>query len=234
MAVQHVTRAPGGSDAGTSRADASGTRAAGAGRSAAGASAAPSAGRRPGRLGRVRPGAVAAALAVLALAGCSAESGAAAVVDGRVIPVADVHTATAELRPYLDEPSPASILAVLVAEPTMARVAGEHGVAVSPQQVRDLLAQASSAPAAEGLRAAAPPPEGGFSDPSVTVARFTLLQNGLRGLPDAQGVQADLLAELDRLDVDVNPRFGEIDFTTGGLAPVEHPWLVPSAEAAAP
>ena len=208
MAVQDVTTAPSSSRAG---------------------------GRRRGRAPR-QVGAV--ALAALALGGCSAESGDAAVVDGRAIPVSDVHTATAELRPYLDEPSPSSILAVLVAEPTVARIAGEHGVAVSQQQVRDLLARASEAVAAQGEGGAedapADAPAAEFSDPSLTVARFTLLQDGLRALPDAQQVQTQLFDELDALDVDVIRRFGDLDFSQGGITPVEHEWLVPPPEPAAP
>jgi hypothetical protein len=65
------------------------------------------------------------------------------------------------------------------------------------------------------------------------VARFTLLQQGLRELPDAQEVLAGISEELTELDVDVNPRFGELDFAGGGITPVVHPWIVPD-EAATP
>jgi hypothetical protein len=189
--------------------------------------------RRP-----ARREAVAVALAALALAGCSAESGAAAVVDGTAIPVADVHTAAAELGRHLPEPpSPSSVLAVLVAEPTVVRVAGEHGVVASDQQVQELLDQISQPrEQGQGDSEAAPSDEPAteFSEPSAAVARFSILEDGLQALPDAQQVQAELIAELDALDVEVNPRFGTLDFTTGGIAPVQHPWLVPAPEATAP
>jgi hypothetical protein len=158
-------------------------------------------------------------LAVGATAACSAETGAAAVVEGDPIPVEEVQRATAQLAPYLDGATPASVLLVLVAEPTVERIAAENGVAVSEQQARQLLDDlASETPDA---------PE--FSPSSVAVARFSLLQQALGQLPDAGAVQEEVLAQLEALDVDVNPRYGELDFSRGGIAPVEHAWLVPAA-----
>jgi hypothetical protein len=164
-----------------------------------------------------------AALAALAVSGCSSEGGAAAVVDGKVIPLSDVHTAMSELRPYLREPTPTGILEVLVIEPTVARVAAEHGVVVSPQQVEDRLAAQVTGSQGEG--AAVPQ----FSDPSLAVGRFVVLQEGLQQLPDVQAVQEDIASELEGLDVEVNPRYGS-DFSLAGIAPAEHPWLVPQPE----
>jgi hypothetical protein len=153
-----------------------------------------------------------------ATAACSAQAGAAAVVEGDPIPVEDVQSAADQLAPYLDGASPASVLLVLVAEPTVQRIAAENGVAVSDQEAEQLLTDlASDAPDA---------PE--FSPASVAVARFSLLQQALSQLPDAEAVQEDVLARLEDLDVDVNPRYGELDFSRGGIAPVEHPWLVPA------
>jgi hypothetical protein len=158
-------------------------------------------------------------LAAGATAACSAQAGAAAVVEGDPIPVEDVQRATDQLAPYLGGATPASVLVVLVAEPTVQRVAAENGVAVSDQQARQLLTELTSdAPDA---------PE--FGPASVTVARFSLLQQALGELPDAAAVQDDVLAALEDLDVEVNPRYGELDFSRGGIAPVEHPWLVPDA-----
>jgi hypothetical protein len=164
------------------------------------------------------------AVSALAAGGCSAQSGAAAVVEGRAISVADVHAATEELRPFLQDATPASILVVLIAEPTFQRAAAAAGVGVSQQEARSLLEQlASDAPGAA--------PQ--FGDASLAVARFTLLQQGLQELPDAQGVLGGISEELTELDVDVNPRFGELDFAAGGITPVVHPWIVQD-EAAAP
>ncbi len=164
------------------------------------------------------------ALTALAVSGCTAESGAAAVVEGEPIPVADVHAATDQLRPYLRDITPAGVLVVLIAEPAFQRAAEANGFGVSTQQTQDLLDQLASG--GEG-----PAPE--FGDAARTVARFTLLQQGLRDLPEGQQVLRDVTAELDELDVEVNPRYGELDFAAGGITPVVHPWLV-ADEAPAP
>ena len=169
---------------------------------------------------RVRRRTAAAALVALAagLTGaCSAQSGAAAVVDGEPIPAEEVQLAADELGPYLDGATPSSVLVVLVAEPVVEQVAAERGVSVSTQQAEQLLTNLASESGA--------PAE--FGEASVAVARFSLLQDALNQLPDAQDVQSEVLARLQDLDIDVNPRYGELDFTEGGIVPAEHPWLVP-------
>jgi hypothetical protein len=171
----------------------------------------------------------AAALVALAVSGCSGESGAAAVVDGTVIPISDVHTATEELRPYLQDPTPTGILEVLVIEPTVARVAAEHGVVVSPQQVEERLAAVADPSGGEDPNASTPE----FSAPSLAVARLVVLQEGLQALPDVRAAQEEIGTAIGDLDVDVNPRYGS-DFSTSGISPVEHNWLVAEPEAAAP
>lgn len=174
------------------------------------------------RSSRVRRRTAALALLVLgagATAACSAESGAAAVVDGRAIGVEEVQTASAELSPYVEGVTPSGVVLYLVAQPTVEAVAAENGVSVSTQEAERLLADLAS-----GAGAA---PD--FGPASVEVARFSLLQRGIGELPDAQGVQSEILERLEALDVDVNPRYGELDLSQGGIVPVERPWLVPDA-----
>ncbi|GAA2726867.1 hypothetical protein [Cellulomonas aerilata] len=158
-------------------------------------------------------------LGAAATTACSPGGGAAAVVDGRAVPVADLQAAAGELGPYLDGATPSSLLLVLVAEPTVTEVAAENGVAVSEQEAEQQLAAV----------VADDPEAPDFGPAAVTVARFSLLQQELGQLPDAEEVQADILSRLRDLDIDVNPRYGELDFDRGGIAPVEHPWLVPEA-----
>lgn len=172
-----------------------------------------------------RTAAGALALTALAAGGCSGQPGAAAVVEGETIEVADLHAATEELGPYLQDASPASILVILIAAPTFDQVATENGVAVSTQQAQSLLDGLSTQAAAAGGAPAGAPAE--FSDASVAVARFTLLQQSLQALPDAEQVFAGVTERLADLDVDVNPRYGEVDFAAGGLIPDDRPWLVP-------
>ncbi len=161
-------------------------------------------------------------LATGVTAACSPEAGAAAVVDGDPIPIEDVQVAAQQLAPYLDGATPSGVLLVLVAEPTVARIAAENGVAVSEQQAERLLTDLAS-----GASGASGTPE--FGAASVAVARFSLLQQELGGLPDADAVQDDILARLQDLDIEVNPRYGALDFSRGGIVPAEHPWLVPAA-----
>lgn len=162
--------------------------------------------------------------------GCSAQSGAAAVVDGEAIPIADVHEATRELGPYLQDASPSAVLLLLVAEPVFARVAAENGVGVSAQEAQEVLD--GLAQPAEGQESPEQPAE--FGPASQRVARFTILQRKLQERPDGAELLAQATADLAELDVELNPRYGQVDFASGtGITPVAHDWLVP-AETVAP
>ncbi len=182
--------------------------------------------------------AAAVVLAVSGAAGCSTQSGAAAVVEGRSIPVADVHAATEQLSPYLQNATPSGVLVLLVAEPVFERVATAHGIGVSDQEAQEVLDQLAAPPdPAAGEEGQEPAPADGageqpeFGAASLDVARLTLLQRKLGEHPDGQALLDEVTAELAALDVDVNPRFGEIDFGQGGITPVEHDWLVPAPSA---
>ncbi|MFS0700413.1 hypothetical protein AB6N24_10610 [Cellulomonas sp. 179-A 4D5 NHS] len=179
------------------------------------------AGRRPGtrRRARLRTGAVLGLVAAAALTGCAGQPGAAAVVDGRVIPVEDVHTAVEQLAPFFEGATSQNVLAVLVQEPTIRAFAQEHGVAVSDQaaraQLTDAAAQLEVATTEE------------FGEPAVAVSRYLLVWEQLTALPDAQTLVPDLQLELGELDVEVSPRFGAVD-ESNELVAVERPWLVTS------
>lgn len=163
------------------------------------------------------------ALVVGGLSACSAQPGAAAVVDGERISVADLQTATAELGPYLQNVTQSSVLMVLVAAPTFDRAAAEEGVGVSTQQAEDLLDQAAQA-AVDAGKASERTTE--FSDAAVEVARFTLIQESLQGLPNGAEIVARINDQLVALDADVNPRYGDVDFAAGNVTPPSYPWLV--------
>jgi len=164
---------------------------------------------------------VAAALAVVAagaLAGCSGQPGAAAIVDGKAISASDVRVAMDELGPWFQGVTATSVLTVLVQEPTLVAVAAEHGVGVSDAQATDLLDQSVSQ---QGTTEAP-----SFSDPSLAVARYSLAYNNLQGLPDAQAVGQELGERLAALDVEVNPRYGTAG-DGGQVTAVEpRPWIV--------
>ncbi|WP_454051193.1 hypothetical protein [Cellulomonas sp. Marseille-Q8402] len=167
---------------------------------------------------------VGALVVVSALAACSGgRPGAAAVVDGRTIPTSDVETATSELADVLQGVTQATVLGVLVQEPTIAAHAPEAGVGVSDQQARDALdQQAEASGGAAGQE---------FSEPSVAVMRYVLQIDALQQAGDAQQVVADLQEDLADLDVTVNPRFGTAG-ENGTVGETTYPWLVAAPETA--
>lgn len=168
-------------------------------------------------------------LGVLAVAGSLAacgggRPGAAAVVDGRSIPVSDVDAATRELGPVLQGVTSSAILGTLVQEPTVAAVAEDAGVGVSDEQARDALQQQAAAAGGDESQ--------DFSPASVTVMRYVLEVQALQGAPDAEGTLTSLQEALGGLDLTVNPRFGTAD-ELGTIGTTTYPWLV-SADGTAP
>lgn len=181
-------------------------------------------GRRPGtraahRRTRLRAASGLVLVAAAVLAGCAGQPGAAAVVDGRVIAVEDVHTAVEQLAPFFEGATSANVLAVLVQEPTIRAFAQEHGVAVSDQAARAQLTDAAAQ--------LEEPTTGEFGEPAVAVSRYLLVWEQLTSLPDAQTLIPDLQLELGELDVEVSPRFGAVD-EGNELVAVDRPWLVTS------
>ncbi|QTE28888.1 SurA N-terminal domain-containing protein [Pengzhenrongella sicca] len=170
---------------------------------------------------------MAGALVVGSLSGCSGQPGAAAVVDGEAIPVAELQDATSDLSPFFQDVTQGTILMVLVVAPTFVQAAEDAGVGVSTSQAKEALEQtAASAVEAGDLTARTTP----FSDAAIEVIRFTLIQTNLTELAD-DDVTAQITADLADLDAEVNPRYGEADFSTWSVTPVTAPWLVETAPA---
>lgn len=174
---------------------------------------------RAHRRARLRTGAVLGLVAAAALTGCAGQPGAAAVVDGRVIAVEDVHTAVAQLSPFFEGATSENVLAVLVQEPTIRAFAQEQGVAVSDQAARAQLTDAAAQ--------LETPTTDEFGEPALAVSRYLLVWEQLTALPDAQTLIPDLQLELGELDVEVSPRFGAVD-EGNELVAVDRPWLVTS------
>jgi hypothetical protein len=156
------------------------------------------------------------------LAACSGgQPGAAAVVGDRVIPTADVETATRELNAVFGEGalSSTSVVIALVQAPVVDEVASAAGVAVSEQQARaTLVASADSAGVAAD----------DFSDAAVTVMQLSLAGQALAEVPDAEQVQAEIAGSLAAQDLHLNPRFGTVS-DEGAFATTTYPWLVAAA-----
>ncbi len=176
------------------------------------------AGRRPRVVGVLVAGVVAATLAG-SLAGCSdGEPGAAAVVDGTVIPTSDVRTAKAELNPYLQAVTSLNVLTVLVQAPTVVGIADKEGVGVSDEDAQALLDSIAQQNGAKDAPT--------FSEPSLTVAKYSIAYNNLQSLPNAKDVATQIDKDLRALDITVNPRFGELADGNQISAPARQPWIV--------
>lgn len=174
-----------------------------------------------GRQGRVRALVVGGALvAVAALSGCAGQPGAAAVVDGTKISVADVQTATTELAPLYQGVTPTAVLQVLIHERTVAAFASEQGVGVNDQQAADELSGIGAQLPAVGGRT--------YSAPSLAVERYLLATKALQGLATADAILPELQTRLAAQKIEVSPRFGTLgDGAT--ITDTVHPWLVAQA-----
>ncbi|WP_149202319.1 hypothetical protein [Actinotalea subterranea] len=166
--------------------------------------------------------AVAAATGILAgalvLAGCTADPRAAAVLEDRTISQATLERAQEDLGSLGTVPEAGRVLVFLIVAPTFIDAAAEHGVGVS----RDDALEAMEASAVDaGLD---PVPD--FGDGSVEIIRMSLALQKLQGLPDAQQIVEELDAEVQALDVEVNPRYGEADLATATIARPDLPWIV--------
>jgi len=156
-----------------------------------------------------------------ALVGCSVSPGDAAVVAGRHISQDYLDATARDLRPLLSDPSPSSVLSVLVVAPTFIDAAAEQGVGSSPDEAMALLEQSA---AAAGLD-----PVPAFGDGAVEIALFSLAMQDLQALDDGADVVAQIQALAAGLDVTVNPRYGVMDPATGQISPTTPDWIVPVA-----
>jgi hypothetical protein len=173
---------------------------------------------RTGRQGRGRALVVGGALmAVAAMAGCSGQPGAAAVVDGTAISVADVQTATTELAPLYQGVTPTAVLQVLIHERTVTAFAAEKGVGVNDQQAADALSAIATQLPAAGERT--------YSAPSLAVERDLMATTALQALATASTDLPELATRLAAQKIEVSPRFGTLA-SGATITDTVHPWLV--------
>lgn len=176
---------------------------------------------RAHRVGALRrlAGVTGLALAVaMGASGCSAaESGAAAVVDGRRISVSAVQDAAADFEVFTGQPVPQQqVLYFLVIAPYVVDAAARAGVGVSPDDARTQLEDRVGDPSEasiEALRAA------------ESVSRLTQLSED-RAKPALDGVVADLQAA----DIQLSPRYGEFDAERITIVPPQENWIQGPAE----
>ena len=155
------------------------------------------------------------------LAGCSVYPGDAAVVSGRHISQDYLEATSRDLAPLLTDPSPSSVLSVLVVAPSFIDAAAEQGVASSPAEALALLEESAVAAGID------PVPE--FGEGAIEIALFSLAMQNLQGLDDGTDVVAQIQTLTSELDVTINPRYGVMDPATGQISPTAPDWIVPAA-----
>ncbi len=154
-----------------------------------------------------------AAVAALGLSGCGGAD-TAAVVDGDVITVQDAQTAAQQINEAFDLQQPLTTtdaVASLVTAPFIIRAAQKAG---HPQT-------------STAARAAMPK----LSDPSQETIDLVRANNAVRTLD--QDTQNQILDDIAKADVEINPRFGSFDPQQGMVA--EKPnWIAAGSSSATP
>jgi hypothetical protein len=163
----------------------------------------------------------------LALSGCGAPSaGAAAVVDGHRISIAELQTTTVEIAPLVSDTNPRGILTWLILAPAVIDVASKNHVGVSDDQARKDYAAAGGKKAGSALSA-----------DTVLWVRGQDALNAMKKGMDQTAFDAavkEILAQVQSQKIQVNPRYGAFDSVNLTITSKANPWLVETASAQIP
>lgn len=176
--------------------------------------------RRHGRLGPVTTVAAASAAAMV-LAGCGdVAADQAAVIDGQTVGESELQETTAQLNTIAAEPfTPSGVLSELTRAPFLDRAFAGTSVELTDQETAEFLAQ------------------NGLDEPTsltVDVARArqyqTLLQDPqvMEDPAVAEAVsslQEITVADIEALDVEINPRYGSFDAQTASVVSENPSWI---------
>ncbi|WEB42203.1 SurA N-terminal domain-containing protein [Streptomyces yunnanensis] len=189
-----------------------------------------------------------AATPLLAACGTDAHPGAAAVVDGKRITVAQLQARVKDVR-VAQATSPQgkqlimntgrlnlSTLNGMIFDEVLARAARDAGVTVTRADIQDARATAEERAGGAARLRTMWLQQGIAPDQIDQVVRNQLLIDGLakhlradRGRPDGQRRLVDALAKTSRaMSVDVNPRYGTWDDQQVILGETKLPWIVPA------
>ncbi len=162
--------------------------------------------------------AAAALLAGLVLGGCSAQPGAAAVVNGERISENELDRALIDFAAVTgQEVEPAAMLGTLVVAPVILQAAADHGVAASDDEAAELLDR-------QAELAGLTPPES-YGHGVLQVAKMTVVNQDMAASPaGAEAIQA-VNEGIAQAEIEVSPRYGEFDATTGQVLPQQLPWI---------
>jgi len=171
--------------------------------------------------------AAAALLSALALGGCGAHPGAAALVNGERISENELDRAVEDFAAVTGQEVDApTMLSTLVVAPIILDVAAEFGVAASDEQAAALLDRQAEA---SGL----PVPEDGYGTGVLDIAKMTIVNQEMSISPVGAPAMETVSVRIAEADVDVNPRYGEFD-PAGQVVPEALPWIAPSTTVAQP
>ena len=167
--------------------------------------------------------ALAVAVAV-GVAGCSAQPGTAAVVNGTRITEDQLDDATLEYVDLTGQPAePTVVLNTLIAADVFPAIAAKHGLALSDQQVEQRFEDLAKQ---QGAKV----PEGGFSPAFIELGHYLFAAAAAQSSPEAQAVSQDFSTAMAEAKIEVNPRYGEVS-KEGTIQPAQHPWLAQAPEA---
>lgn len=171
--------------------------------------------------------AAALAAAGLVLAGCAAQPGTAATVNGTTISENDVDDATVEYVALTgQETSPVVVLNTLVQAELLDPIASDAGYAYSDAEVRNFFLEQA---ALSGAQERPDVDSRAFLD----LGRYLLQYNEISTSQDAQTILTELGTSLQEADLKVNPRYGQAN-ESGVIVPTAKEWIQPSEQAATP
>ncbi|MFD1717152.1 hypothetical protein [Georgenia deserti] len=151
------------------------------------------------------------------VAGCSAQPGTAAVVNGTRITESQVDAATRDWNTISAQPVSLSQVAhTLVQAELFEPIATDAGYGYSDQQVEQALSQAATSQQMQ------PPEE--YSEAAIDLGRFILQQGDISQSQDAQDLLTRLQQATDQAALEMNPRYGTPD-SAGQIVPTSYPWL---------
>ncbi|WP_127129795.1 hypothetical protein [Georgenia sp. SYP-B2076] len=162
------------------------------------------------------------AAAGVALSGCAAQPGTAAVVNGTRITENELDDATLEYVSLTGQKTePVAVLSTLIAAEVLPKIAADHGVVYSDEQVIEMYKQQA------GLLGTTAPKS--YSPAFVDLGHYLFAALDLQSSPEGPAVMEEFTKAMADADIDVNPRYGQA--VDGSIKPVAHDWIAPTETA---
>lgn len=173
-------------------------------------------------MARKRTAAGVALVVALTVGGCSVSPGAAAVVEGRPISQSELEETHADFRRLVPEADAGQVLVAMIVAPLFIDAAADNGVGVSAQQAAAFIQERAAATGGD--------PSAEYSDGVLEIIQFSLAAQNLQSLPEGGEILTDVATSVEEMDIDINPRYGELDTASGSIVPLARPWIVQGAE----